>query len=80
MGDDVFGSRTPEGRVVGFPVFSVSKHDGDRLALPPKVTAVSTWRRPQARGIERNGAAFSTSGCELKNSSMAPQSVTLGAA
>ena len=40
VGDDVFERRTPEGRVVGFAVFNVSRHDRDKLALPLKVTAV----------------------------------------
>ena len=31
--------RTPEGRVVGFAVFNVSKHDRDTLALPLEVRA-----------------------------------------
>ncbi|MBM3189893.1 MAG: DUF2283 domain-containing protein [Chloroflexi bacterium] len=40
VGDDVFERRTPEGRVVGFAVFNVSRHDRDKLALPLKVTAL----------------------------------------
>jgi len=41
VSDDVFERRTPEGRVVGFTVFNVSKHDRDALRLPLAVTAVS---------------------------------------
>ncbi len=41
VGDDVFERRTPDGRVVGFTVFNVSKHDRGQLALPLAVTAVS---------------------------------------
>ena len=41
VSDDVFERRTPEGRVVGFAVFNVSKHDRDKLMLPLAVTAVS---------------------------------------
>ena len=40
VSDDVFERRTPEGRVVGFAVFNVSRHDRDKLALPLTVTAV----------------------------------------
>lgn len=40
IADDVFERRTPEGRVVGFAVFNVSKHDRDTLALPLTVTAL----------------------------------------
>ena len=36
--DDIFERRTPEGRVVGFVVFNVSKHDRDKLSLPLAVT------------------------------------------
>lgn len=39
--DDVFERRTVDGRVVGFAVFNVSKHDRDKLLLPLAVTAVS---------------------------------------
>ncbi len=41
VSDDVFERRTPDGRVVGFVVFNVSKHDRDKLMLPLAVTAVS---------------------------------------
>ncbi len=41
VSDDVFERRTPEGRVVGFVVFNVSKHDRGTLTLPLAVTAVS---------------------------------------
>jgi uncharacterized protein YuzE len=41
VSDDVFERRTPDGRVVGFAVFNVSKYDRDRLMLPLAVTAVS---------------------------------------
>jgi uncharacterized protein YuzE len=41
VGDDIFERRTPDGRVVGFAVFNVSKHDRDKLMLPLSVTAVS---------------------------------------
>ena len=37
--DDIFERRTPEGRVVGFAVFNMSRHDRDKLALPLAVTA-----------------------------------------
>lgn len=37
--DDVFERRTPDGRVVGFAVFNVSKHDRDSIALPLSVSA-----------------------------------------
>jgi uncharacterized protein YuzE len=40
IGDDLFERRTPDGRVVGFAVFNVSKHDRDQLALPLSVAAV----------------------------------------
>ena len=40
VGDDVFERRTPDGRVIGFAVFNVSKHDRDKLQLPLLVTAV----------------------------------------
>ena len=39
--DDVFERRTPNGRVIGFAVFNVSKHDRDKLSLPLAVTAVT---------------------------------------
>ena len=38
IGNDVFERRTAEGRVVGFAVFNLSKHDRDKLALPLAVT------------------------------------------
>jgi uncharacterized protein YuzE len=41
IGDDVFERRTPDGRVIGFAVFNVSKHDRDKLRLPLAVTAVT---------------------------------------
>lgn len=41
VSDDVFERRTLDGRVVGFAVFNVSKHDRDKLLLPLAVTAVS---------------------------------------
>jgi uncharacterized protein YuzE len=41
VGDDLFERRTADGRVVGFAVFNVSKHDRDKLMLPLTVTAVS---------------------------------------
>jgi|MTBAKSStandDraft_1061840.scaffolds.fasta_scaffold08079_7 uncharacterized protein YuzE len=41
IGDDLFERRTADGRVVGFAVFNVSKHDRDKLMLPLTVTAVS---------------------------------------
>jgi uncharacterized protein YuzE len=41
VGDDMFERRTKDGRVVGFAVFNVSKHDRDKLMLPLAVTAVS---------------------------------------
>jgi uncharacterized protein YuzE len=41
VGDDMFERRTADGRVVGFAVFNVSKHDRDKLMLPLTVTAVS---------------------------------------
>ena len=37
--DDVFERRTPDGRVIGFAVLNVSKHDKDPLVLPLSVTA-----------------------------------------
>jgi hypothetical protein len=37
--EDIFERRTPDGRVVGFVVFNVSKHDRDSLSLPLQVTA-----------------------------------------
>jgi uncharacterized protein YuzE len=40
IGDDIFERRTPDGRVVGFAVLNVSKHDRDSLALPLSVAAV----------------------------------------
>ncbi len=40
IGDDLFERRTPDGRVVGFAIFNVSKHDRDQLALPLAVAAV----------------------------------------
>jgi uncharacterized protein YuzE len=39
IADDVFARRTPEGRVVGFAVFNVSKHDRDKLTLLLEVRA-----------------------------------------
>jgi uncharacterized protein YuzE len=42
VGDDMFERRTPDGRVVGFAIFNVSKHERDKLLLPLAVTAVST--------------------------------------
>ncbi len=39
IAEDVFERRTPDGRVVGFAVLNVSKHDRDRLTLPLAVTA-----------------------------------------
>lgn len=40
IGDDIFERRTPDGRVVGFAVFNMSKHDRDQLTLPLSVAAV----------------------------------------
>ena len=40
VGEDVFERRTPDGRVIGFAVFNVSKHERDKLQLPLLVTAV----------------------------------------
>ena len=40
VGDDLFERRTPDGRVIGFAVMNVSKHDRDKLALPLAVAAV----------------------------------------
>jgi len=40
VGNDIFERRTPEGRVVGFAVLNVSKHDKNELLLPLSVTAV----------------------------------------
>jgi uncharacterized protein YuzE len=37
--DDVFERRTVDGRVIGFSVFNVSKHDRDHLTLPLSVIA-----------------------------------------
>jgi uncharacterized protein YuzE len=39
IGDDLFERRTLDGRVVGFAVMNVSKHDRDKLALPLAVRA-----------------------------------------
>lgn len=39
ISDDVFERRTPDGRVVGFAVFNVSKHDRASLMLPLTITA-----------------------------------------
>lgn len=41
VGDDMFERRTPDGRIVGFAVFNVSKHDRDKLLLPLNITAMS---------------------------------------
>jgi uncharacterized protein YuzE len=38
--DDVFERRDRDGRVVGFAVFNVSKHDRDSLQLPIAVSAL----------------------------------------
>ena len=40
ISDDIFERRTPDGRVIGFTVLNVSKHDRDQLLLPLRVTAV----------------------------------------
>ena len=40
VNEDVFERRTPEGRVIGFAVFNVSKHDRSTLTLPLIVTAI----------------------------------------
>ena len=40
VGDDVFERRTADGRVVGFAVFNVSRHDRDKLTLPLRLMAV----------------------------------------
>jgi len=40
IADDVFERRTPEGKVIGFAVFNVSKHDRDKLTLPLAITAI----------------------------------------
>ena len=40
VGDDLFERRTPDGRVVGFAVMNVSKHDRHKLALPLAVRAL----------------------------------------
>lgn len=37
--NDVFERRSPDGRVVGFAVFNVSRHDRDSLTLPLAITA-----------------------------------------
>jgi hypothetical protein len=41
VSDDVFERRTPAGRVIGFAVLNVSKHDKDKLTVPLDVTATS---------------------------------------
>jgi uncharacterized protein YuzE len=41
VSDDVFERRTPDGRVIGFAVLNVSKHDKDKLMVPLDVTATS---------------------------------------
>ncbi len=38
--EDIFERRTPDGRIVGFAVFNVSRHDRDKLTLALAVTAV----------------------------------------
>ncbi|MGQ9556211.1 MAG: DUF2283 domain-containing protein [Anaerolineae bacterium] len=38
VSDDVFERRALDGRVIGFAVFNVSKHDRDSLVLPLAVT------------------------------------------
>jgi uncharacterized protein YuzE len=38
--EDIFERRTSDGRVIGFAVFNVSKHDRNKLSLPLVVTAV----------------------------------------
>jgi uncharacterized protein YuzE len=40
VSDDIFERRTVDGRVIGFVVFNVSKHDRDKLSLPLAVTAI----------------------------------------
>jgi uncharacterized protein YuzE len=40
VSDDIFERRTPDGRVVGFTIFNVSRHDRDQLMLPLRITAV----------------------------------------
>ncbi len=40
VGDDIFERRTTDGRVIGFAVFNVSKHDRDKLIVPLAVTAM----------------------------------------
>lgn len=40
--EDIFERKTSDGRVVGFSVLNVSKHDRDRLTLPLIVTARAT--------------------------------------
>ena len=39
-GDGLFERCTLDGRVVGFAVFNVSKHDRDQLTLPFSTTAI----------------------------------------
>jgi uncharacterized protein YuzE len=41
VSDDVFERRAPDGRVIGFAVLDVSKHDQDKLTVPLDVTATS---------------------------------------
>ena len=41
VSDDIFERRTPDGRVVGFAVLNVSRHDKHELLVPLSVTAVS---------------------------------------
>ncbi len=40
VGDDIFERRTTDGRVIGFAVFNVSKHDRDKSIVPLAVTAM----------------------------------------
>ena len=37
--DDVFERRTTDGRIVGFMVMNLSKHDREKLNLPLAITA-----------------------------------------
>ena len=39
VGEDLFERRTPDGRVIGFTVLNVSRHDRGSLTLPLNVTA-----------------------------------------
>ncbi len=40
--EDIYERRTPDGKIIGFAVLNMTKHDRDGLTLPLHMTAIET--------------------------------------